>query len=97
MNREDMIKKLRRAEVWDAYRIFPRGLIVVLTIAMMLLTWYSWAWYTALPLAVVDTAALGIITAFPIFLIGTVSKFLKDIVVKYMENPKYTSPRNGVD
>jgi hypothetical protein len=96
MDREKMLDALRPAEVMDAYRLFPRALIVVLTVALMLLTWHSWVWYTMLPLAGADMATLTAVTAFPVGLSGMLAKFLKDIVIKYMDSPKYISPNNGV-
>ncbi len=60
---------LRRAEVFDAWRVFPRLMMTSFFLGYCWLMVESWTWYQTLDFASMDWANLAALTAFPLTLL----------------------------
>jgi len=64
---------LRKAEVFDSLRVFPRVMLTLFFAGYVWLMLESWQWYKTINFEDIDWANLTAMTAFPLALL-TVSK-----------------------
>lgn len=60
---------LRKAEVFDAWRVFPRIMLTLFFAGYCWLMAESWQWYKTLPFETLDWTSLAALTAFPLALL----------------------------
>ena len=69
MDSEKKKSHLRTAEVFDAWRVFPRVMLTFFFAGYCWLMLESWQWYKSLPVDTMDWANLAALTAFPLALL----------------------------
>jgi len=99
MDHETKKKHLRKAEVFDAWRVFPRLMMVSFFAGYCWLMLESWQWYSKLPFLELDWANLSALTAFPLALLSGLGLIFGKMYVNYQESGRdWSKPvLNGED
>ena len=95
---EVFVKRLRHAELIDAYRIIPRLGMFLITCAAFYLNIDTWIWFKALDLTGKDPLMIAAITAPPLSFVGAINGMyvkLWDIYLKGGRNWK-EHPHNEI-
>lgn len=86
MTSEQKKALLRRAEVFDSLRIFPRVFLTLFFAGYSWLMLESWQWYKALPFETIDWANLAALTAFPLGLLTALGGIFGSIYKHYQDS-----------
>jgi len=99
MNHEQKKAQLRRAEVFDAWRVFPRLMMTMFFAGYCWLMLQSWQWYQSLPVDTMDWANLTALTAFPLALLTGLGGIFGSMYKNYQESGRdWSKPvLNGED
>ena len=77
---------LRKAEVFDAWRIFPRVFLTMAFIGYCWLMVESWQWYKTIDFAAIDWTNLAALTAFPLGLLTGIGGMITSMYKNYQES-----------
>ena len=86
MNTEQKRSYLRRAEVFDSLRIFPRAMLTLFFVGYCWLMAESWEWYRSLPFETLDWANLAALTTFPLALLTGLGGIFGSMYKNYQES-----------
>lgn len=86
MDHETKKSHLRRAEVFDAWRVFPRTFLTVAFAGYCWLMLESWHWYKTIDFVAIDWANLTALTAFPLGLLTGLGAMLRSMYIHYQES-----------
>ena len=85
----DLEKKnsyLRRAEVFDSFRIFPRVMLTFFFMGYCWLMLESWQWYKTIDFENIDWANLTAMTAFPLALLTGLGGIFGSMYKNYQDS-----------
>ena len=77
---------LRRAEVFDSFRIFPRVMMTLFFIGYCWLMQESWVWYKTIDFEGLDWANLAAMTAFPLALLTGLGGIFGSMYKNYQDS-----------
>ncbi len=86
MDSQTKKKHLRLAEVFDAWRVFPRVMMTAFFMGYCWLMAESWQWYKTLPVDTIDWANLTALTAFPLALLTGLGAIFGSIYKNYQDS-----------
>lgn len=86
MDAETKKSHLRRAEVFDAWRIFPRVMLTLFFAGYCWLMLESWQWYKTINFETIDWANLAALTAFPLALLTGLGTIFGAMYRHYQES-----------